>query len=322
MNRKPSEDIPKIIADQHPVYRSILDWLDDIWVDGVWPEIDRMYDLLSYRRVDDRFLDLFLYDKGFSTSSSLTADMKRCILDNWNEIYRKRHTISGFKLYFGCMLTDLEIDFLGTRINNFIQDNSTIFSFGNAEMLATVNDPDGKNNPPNLMTYLYHPSYEKDLYLHLMYESTPLETKDLLDYVFNLIPLEFPKVGLAETLNVFMYTNTGENVTVAGKSVTISGSPTFDFTSLSTFNFIGIDNKIFKIDVINTNVDLDLDVNDWVSEDFYDKNEKVIGTDSKLYSSLITHKATTNFLNDVTSGFWELVEGSLPWQRPDPVFYT
>ena len=312
-NRLPSEEIPGIIRNSNYVFDGICKWLDSIWVEGVFPEIDKLYNFLDYRTIDDQYLDYLLYDKGFSTSAALTADMKRCILSKWIDIYRLRHTPAGFTLYFGCMLTGLNIDFTGSRILNFITDNSTMFGFGNAAMLATVNDTNGKNNPPNLMTYLYHPSYTSAINLFLSYDDSIYTTSDLLEYIKTMIPMEFPLFGGTVVLNMHFYKNTGVNIDVDG--VTITGT---DFSSLVGYDYIVIDGRAYSILSINpVHTIITLDVPNWGAGVNYNVGEKVAGANSLLYVCLEQYVAGLNFLTDVADGYWQLVDGLKEWSEPE-----
>jgi len=312
-NRLPSEEIPENIRNSNYVFQGIYRWFDDLWLQDIFPEIDKLYNFLDYRTIDDEYLDHLLYDKGFSTSAALTADMKRCILSKWIDIFRLRHTPAGFMLYFGCMLPDLEIDFTGERIYNFITDNSTKFGFGNADMLATVNDPNGRNNPPNLMTYIYHPSYSAEVELFLFYTADGDTTVDLLNYIKSIIPFEFPVLSGAINLNINFFRKTGEDVDVDG--LTVTGT---DFSSLVTSNYVGLDGKSYGIASINPGFTvITLDVQSWVTALNYDVDEKVIGSDSLLYVCLEQHVSTAVFATDVTSGYWQLVDGLKEWSEPE-----
>jgi hypothetical protein len=317
-NRLPSSEIPDNLRSESYVLDGVLKWFDEIWIDAVFPVIDNLYNLCDYRRIDDGLLDNLLYDKGISTSRALTADMKRCILSKWIDIYRLRHTPAGFKLYFECMLPGLEIDFIGGRTSNFFTFNSTKFSYANEEMINTASNPTYENLP-NLMTYLYHPSYQVNVYLGLFYDSAD---QDLLLYINDLIQLEVPVIGQGVKLNhYFLHSGTSDTVSVSGATVTVDVSVE-DFTLVQGFTHIGIDQHLYAISNIDTSTSLTLEVGSWREQDMYYIGDRVLGSDGKLYRCVEQHVSTTVFADDVTEGYWSLVEGVASWNIPDKQYYN
>ncbi|QQO97583.1 hypothetical protein Molly5_95 [Maribacter phage Molly_5] len=219
----PSREIPRVVRESNSVFIDITDFFDKLHVEFPYKDIQNLYDLLSYKSCDNKYLDFFLYDLGLSTSQALTPAMKRCIIGKWDVIQAQRFSTLGLEAYLGCMLAGLSIDFIGSAPKNFIQPNLTTNSFGNSEMVATA------GLAYDQTTYIYSPAYREESFLSIKYDDSAEITFDLLNYINSLLELELPLRGVQQIWTWTFLRSLADTYTVDDNKLT------FDTTDVDSY---------------------------------------------------------------------------------------
>lgn len=197
MLHKPGHSIYEGVSTDSEVAADIIAWFDEIYEANIPKINNKLYNLNSFERCDNSFLDYFLFDKGFSTHVDLSAAAKRCILRNWEYITKFRFTDGSLKKYLECVL-QVNITLTSTygKRRQFLQPDSSIFGFPSQDTLSSLNT----NN--DRMVYIYSTEYSVVDTLTITLLETNTYTALLTDYIFEILKFELHSTDYSNILRV------------------------------------------------------------------------------------------------------------------------
>jgi len=191
MANKPGDSILAAIQEQSDIAKDIVAWFDEIYGIYVQGEINNhLYQMISFERCPDEYLDYFMYEKGFSTHKSMTPNSKRDVLRNWKFIHENRLSQRGLEMYLKSIF---QVDLVTSGWQHvswkkrFIQTQNSIYGFPNAESLSSA------FQEGDTMTYLYSPDFVESDRLDIQLSAHNAYTDSLLDYAFEICRYELAK---------------------------------------------------------------------------------------------------------------------------------